>query len=174
MTHNIAIRRANPSDLREINSIFNHYVTHSTCVWETTPCTEAQRQVWFEEHGENMPILVAEHNKRVLGWVALGSFRTAYTLFGTLEDSIYVHHDFHRQGIGSRLLTELIEAARQKGLRSILASISADQTPSIRLHQKFGFQKVARLHQVGRKFNQWLDAVYLQLLLIDTKQAVTN
>jgi phosphinothricin acetyltransferase len=168
MTHNLAIRSANPSDLQEINSIFNHFVTHSTCVWTTTPCTEAERQVWYEEHGEKMPILVAEHNGRVLGWAALGSFRAAYTLAGTLEDSIYVHHDFHRQGIGSRLLAELIDAARRKGLRSILANISADQTPSIRLHQKFGFQKVAHLRQVGRKFNQWLDAVYLQLLLPDS------
>jgi phosphinothricin acetyltransferase len=84
---------------------------------------------------------------------------------GTLEDSIYVHHDFLRQGIGSRLLTELIGTARRMGLRSILANISADQNPSIRLHEKFGFQKVAHLRQVGQKFNQRFDAVYLQLLL---------
>jgi L-amino acid N-acyltransferase YncA len=84
---------------------------------------------------------------------------------GTLEDSVYVHHDFHRRGIGARLLTELTATARRAGLRSILASISADQTPSIRLHEKFGFRKVAHLQQVGRKFNQWFDGVYFQLLL---------
>jgi phosphinothricin acetyltransferase len=112
-----------------------------------------------------MPVLVAESGGDVVGWGALGSFRTAYTLAGTLEDSVYVHHDFLRQGIGTRLLTELIAAARRIGLRSILANISADQTPSIRLHEKFGFQKVAHLRQVGQKFNQWFDAVYMQLLL---------
>ena len=113
-----------------------------------------------------MPVLVAEYNGRVVGWGALGSFRAAYTAAGTLEDSIYVHHDFHRQKIGSQLLKALIEAARRMGLRSILANISADQTPSIRLHETFGFQKVAHLHQVGTKFNQRFDAVYLQLLLV--------
>jgi phosphinothricin acetyltransferase len=86
------------------------------------------------------------------------------------EDSVYVHHDFLRQGIGSRLLTELIAAARRIGLRSILANISADQTPSIRLHEKFGFQKVAHLRQVGQKFNQTFDAVYMQLLLSANKR----
>jgi phosphinothricin acetyltransferase len=170
ITHNITIRPASPSDLREINAIFNHYVTHSTCVWTTTPCSEAERRVWYEEHGEAMPILVAECSGRIVGWGALSSFRTAYTIAGTLEDSIYVHHDFQRQGIGSRLLTELIDTARRKGLRSILANISADQSPSIRLHDKFGFQQVAHLHQVGRKFNQWFDAVYLQLLLTDSEE----
>jgi phosphinothricin acetyltransferase len=64
----------------------------------------------------------------------------------------------------------LIDAARRKGLRSILANISADQSPSIQLHEKFEFQKVAHLHQVGRKFNQWFDAVYLQLLLTNSEQ----
>ncbi len=165
MIHNIAIQPARPSDLREINAIFNHYVEHSTCVWTTTPCSEVERRVWYEEHVEAMPILVAECGGRIVDWGALSTFRTAYTLAGTLKDFIYVHHDFHRQGMGSRLLTALIDAARRKGLRSILANISADQTPSIRLHEKFGFQKVAHLRQVGQKFNQWFDAVYLQLVL---------
>lgn len=82
-----------------------------------------------------------------------------------LEDSIYVHHDFHRQKVGSRLLQALIEMARHSGPRSLLANISADQTPSIRLHEKFGFQKVAHLREVGHKFNQRFDAIYLQLHL---------
>jgi L-amino acid N-acyltransferase len=170
MTPNLTIRPASPSDLREINAIFNHYVAHSTCVWTTTPCSEAERNAWYEEHGEAMPILVAEYSGRILGWGALSSFRTAYTLAGTLEDSIYVQPDFHRQGIGSGLLTELIAAARRKGLRSLLANISADQDSSIRLHERFGFQQVAHLHQVGWKFNRWFDAVYLQLLLIHSEQ----
>jgi phosphinothricin acetyltransferase len=165
MTDNIIIRPASSGDLTDINAIFNYYVVHSTCVWTTTPCSEAERKAWHEEHGAAMPILVAEYNGSVVGWGALSSFRTAYTLAGTLEDSIYVHHDFLRRGIGSRLLAELIDAARRRGLRSILANISADQKPSIRLHEKFGFQKVAHLRQVGQKFDQWFDAVYLQLLL---------
>jgi len=173
MTDDIIIRPANLADLTEINAIFNYYVAHSTCVWTANPCSEAERKAWYEEHGEVMPILVAENSGRIVGWGALSSFRTAYTIAGTLEDSVYVHHDFLHQGIGSRLLTELIDAARRKGLHSILANISADQKPSIRLHEKFGFQKVAHIRQVGQKFNQWFDAVYLQLLLAAKHNAGT-
>jgi len=165
MRDDIIMRPAVPADLAEVNAIYNYYVAHSTCVWETKACSEAERKGWYEEHGDAMPVLVAECSERVVGWGALSSFRTAYTSAGTLEDSIYVQHDFLRQGIGSRLLTELIGAARRKGLRSLLANISADQNPSIRLHEKFGFREVAHLRQVGYKFNQWFDAVYLQLLL---------
>lgn len=165
MTDNITIRQATLADLPAINTIYNHYVAHSTCVWTPQPCSEAERQTWYQEHGKSMPVLIAEQHGRVIAWGALGSFRAAYTAAGVLEDSIYVHHDFHRQGIGSRLLQALIDAARKDGLRSLLANISADQTPSIRLHEKFGFQKVAHLRDVGQKFNQRFDAVYLQLPL---------
>ncbi len=165
MIAEITIRPARPADLADINAIYNYYIAHSTCVWETQPCSEAERKAWYEEHGQTMPVLVAESKGRIVGWAALGSFRPAYTAAGMLEDSVYVHHDFHRRKIGSRLLAALIEAARRMSLRSILANISADQTPSIRLHQKFGFQKVAHLRDVGQKFNQRFDAVYLQLLL---------
>ena len=165
MTDNIIIRPASLADLTDINAIFNYYVAHSTCVWTTNPCSEVERKAWYQEHGESMPILVARYGGSVVGWGALSSFRTAYTIAGTLEDSIYVHHDFHRQRIGSQLLQALIEEARHLGLRSLLANISADQTPSVRLHEKFGFQKVAHLRDVGQKFNQRFDAIYLQLLL---------
>jgi phosphinothricin acetyltransferase len=165
MTHNINIRPATSDDLTDINGIYNYYVAHSTCVWTTQPCSDAERKAWFQDHGSSMPVLVAAHSGLVIGWGALGSFRAAYTAAGMLEDSIYVHHDFHHQRIGSRLLQALIEAARHSGLRSILANISADQTPSIRLHEKFGFQKVAHLRDVGQKYNQRFDAIYLKLLL---------
>jgi phosphinothricin acetyltransferase len=169
MTDDITICPARRADLAEINAIYNYYIAHSTCVWTTQPCSEGERMAWYEEHGPTMPILVAESNGRIVGWAALGSFRAAYTAAGVLEDSIYVHRDFHRRKIGSRLLQALIGAARENGLSSILANISADQTPSIRLHEKFGFQKVAHLRDVGQKFNQRFDAVYLQLLLAASK-----
>jgi phosphinothricin acetyltransferase len=169
MMDNLILRPASSADLIEINAIYNHYVAHSTCVWTTQTCSEAERIAWYQEHTPSMPILVAEHGGRVIGWGALGTFRAAYTAAGMLEDSIYVHHDFHRQRIGSQLLQALIDAARRSGLRSILANISADQTPSLRLHENFGFQKVAHLRDVGQKFNQRFDAIYLQLMLPSAK-----
>lgn len=161
----VTIRAAVASDLAAINEIYNHYVRHSTCVWTTVPCSDVERRAWFEERGDAMPVIVAVLDGRVVGWGALSSFRAAYTASGTLEDSVYVHHEFHRRGVGRRLLTELIRAARQAGLCSILANISADQTASIRLHEGLGFERVAHLRRVGRKFDRWLDAVYLQLPL---------
>ena len=174
MTDKLIIRPAGARDLSEINAIFNYYVDHSTCVWTTEHCSETERKTWYEQHGASMPVLVAELAGRVVGWGSLGTFRTAYTVAGTLEDSVYVHHAFLRRRIGSRILAALIGEARKLGLHSILANISADQAVSISLHENFGFEKVAHLRQVGRKYSRTLDAVYLQLLLPSTKDLPTQ
>jgi L-amino acid N-acyltransferase YncA len=71
-----------------------------------------------------MPVLVAESCERIVGWGALSSFRTAYTLAGTSEDSIYVHHDLLRQGIGSRLPADLIAADSVKKSGPIRAGVT--------------------------------------------------
>ena len=95
------IRPATISDLQAINDIYNYYIQHSTCLWTTNPCSEAERLAWYEEHGETMPVIVAEADGRILGWGALSSFRPAYTQAGTLEDSVYVHHEFQSSGHGA-------------------------------------------------------------------------
>ena len=69
MRDGIVIRPATSADLTEVNAIFNHYVAHSTCVWTTNPCSEAERRAWYEEHGEAMPVLIAQASERVVGWV---------------------------------------------------------------------------------------------------------
>jgi L-amino acid N-acyltransferase len=78
---------------------------------------------------------------------------------------VYVRHGFHRQGIGSLLLKDLVERARAVGHHAIVGAIDAEQAGSIALHSKFGFQMVGRLKQVGFKFERWLDVIYMELML---------
>jgi L-amino acid N-acyltransferase YncA len=68
-------------------------------------------------------------------------------------------------GIGTLLVPPLIEGARSLGLHAILAVIDATNEPSIRLHTRFGFERVGCFKEVGYKFGRWLDVVYMELLL---------
>jgi L-amino acid N-acyltransferase YncA len=47
----------------------------------------------------------------------------------------------------------------------MVAGIDGDNAVSRRLHQRFGFLKVGRFREVGRKFDPWLDLVFMQRLL---------
>ncbi len=161
----LRIRPAVEADLPELNAIFNYYVAHSACVWTTQPVSREQRFEWFRGRAAPISVLAAELDGTVVGWAALSWFKTAATFHRVVEDSVYVHPEFHRRGIGRTLLRRLIASARECELSSIVALISDDQLPSIELHRREGFREQGRLVKVGFKFGRWYDAVYLQLPL---------
>lgn len=159
------VRPATVDDLPAINAIYNHYVRTSTCTYQEEPETAEGRAGWFHDHDAAHPVIVIELASQVVAWGSLSRFHRRAAYRHTVEDSTYVRHDLHGQGLGSQLLEDLIRRARAAGHHTIIAGISGDQTPSIRLHAKFGFKPVAQLHEVGHKFGRWLDVVYMQLLL---------
>jgi len=159
------IRAATPADLGVINDIYNHYVLHSTCTYQEEPEPLEGRRQWFQHHGERHPIIVAEVDGQVVGWGSLSPYHARSAYRRTVENSVYVHHQLHRRGIGSLLLQELINRAHELGHRAIIAGIDAEQPASVALHLKFRFEEVGRLKQVGFKFGRWLDVIYMELLL---------
>ena len=70
-----------------------------------------------------------------------------------------------RQGIGRLLVQELLDLAQRDGKHAVIAGIDADNHPSLRMHEQLGFQQVGRLPEIARKFDRWLDLVFMQLLL---------
>jgi L-amino acid N-acyltransferase len=164
------LRNATATDLPAISAIYNYYVLHSTCTYQLEPETLADRAAWFAMHApDKYPVIVAEHGdgggKQVVGWGSLSRFHPRAGYDGTVEASVYIHHDFHRQGLGRLLLVDLVNRARALGYHALIGGASADQTASIALQESLGFQRVGQLKEVGRKFDRWLDVVYLQVLL---------
>jgi phosphinothricin acetyltransferase len=153
------------TDLAAVNAIYNHYVVHSTCTYQLDPETDADRAAWFREHGTAHPLLTAERDGAVVGWASLSRFNPRCGYATTVENSVYVDHAWHRRGVGSALLAELIARARALGHHTIIAGIDGEQAPSIALHARFGFSTAGRLRHAGHKFGRWLDVVYMQLML---------
>jgi len=161
----LSIRPSEIDDLPAINAIYNHYVLHATCTYQTVPSTEEEREEWYGNHGGRYPVVVAEYNGQLVGWGSLNKFhpRTAYEY--SVEDSIYVHHKCVGNGIGSALLGELVKQAKELEHHTVLAGIDASQEGSLFLHQKFGFKECARFKEVGYKFGRWLDVIWMQRMV---------
>lgn len=159
------LRLARREDLGAINDIYNHYVLHSTCTYQTEPSTLEERQAWFEVHGARHPVTVLEEEGRIIGWGALNKFHPRAAYGHTVENSVYLHHEQQGRGLGSVLLADLMERAAQLGHHVVIAVIDASQAPSVGLHAKFGFVQCGYFKEVGFKFGQWLDVVYMQKLI---------
>jgi L-amino acid N-acyltransferase len=159
------VRPATEADLTAINDIYNHYVLHSTCTYQEEPEPMEGRRQWFQRHDQTHPIIIAEFDNQLVGWGSLSAYHARSAYRRTVENSVYVDHNFHRRGIGSLLLKELIVCARTLGHRAIIAGIDGEQNASVALHAAFDFQHVGRLKQVGFKFGRWLDVIYMERLL---------
>ena len=158
-------RPAHTGDLVAINDIYNHYVLTSTATYQVEPEPIEGRLAWFAAHDATHPVVVAEVDGHVLGWGALAPFHEREAYAHTVEDSVYVHHQRHRLGIGAAILAELIRLGQEFGHRTVIAGIDSEQAPSIALHERYGFVPVGRLKEAGYKFGRWLDVIYMQRML---------
>ena len=159
------IRPATVADCAAINDIYNHYVLHDTCTYQTEPDTLAEREAWLARHGGSHPVLVAVRGGEVVAWGALSAFHPRFGYRFSVEDSLYVRKDCLRQGLGRLLLAELLRLAQAQGHHTVIALISADKTGSVALHEQFGFTRAVQLREVGYKFDTWLDVAFMQLML---------
>lgn len=160
-----SIRLATRADAEDINDIQNHYVVRSTATFLTEPLTLEQRLAWLEGHSPAHPVIVAQADGLVAGWGSLEVFRARPAYRHTAEFSIYVHHERHRRGIGRALLAELVTRARALGHHALVGGCCSESTGIIALLEASGFSRVAHFREVGRKFDRWLDVVFLQRLL---------
>jgi L-amino acid N-acyltransferase YncA len=111
---------------------------------------------------QGYPVLVAVDERGVVGFGSFGSFRTAPNYRYTVEHSVHVPADARGAGLGSRLVTGLMERASALGKHVMIAGVDATNDASLRMHARLGTEEVAHFREVGFKFGRWLDLVFLQ------------
>jgi phosphinothricin acetyltransferase len=154
------------SDLAEIVAIYNDAIVTSTAVFSDQPVTLERQREWLNARRvAGNPVIVARLDGAVAGFASYGDFRPwpGYRL--TVEHSVYVLAGQRRRGVGRRLVSELLQRAREAGKHVVVAGIDAENRPSLLLHAQLGFEEVGRLPEVARKFDRWLDLVLVQRTL---------
>lgn len=160
------IRDARADDLPRILAITNEAIVNTTSVFSLSTTTLEARRHWMRDRqASGFPVLVAEVEGIVQGFGSFGAFRPWEGFCHTVEHSLYVEPSAQAKGIGTTLLGALIERARAMQLHVMVGGIEAQNTRSLSLHRHAGFTESARLEQVGRKFDRWLDLVFVQKIL---------
>ncbi|HSN48183.1 MAG TPA: GNAT family N-acetyltransferase, partial [Flavobacterium sp.] len=139
----INIRPYKTEDTQSILAIINHNILHSTALYDYNIRTyEQQKNILEEKIAKNFPVIVAEREGKVMGFGMYSEFRFREAYKFTVEHSVYVNEAFHGQGIGKRLLQELIALARKQNLHTMIAVIDSENESSVEFHEKFGFKTV--------------------------------
>lgn len=163
------VRDARDGDLEGVMAIYNDAVLNTTAIWNEVAVDLANRRAWLADRERaGYPVLVAvDDGGSVLGYASFGDWRAFDGYRHTVEHSVYVRSDVRGGGIGTALMAELIARARAIGKHVMVAGIEAENRSSIALHERFGFEQVGLLPQVGMKFGRWLDLAFLQRVLDD-------
>jgi len=160
------IRDAKKGDIEKINKIYNQVVKSSNVTFDLEPFSIEKQHNWYKKHKkEGYPIIVAEVDNIVVGWASLSRWSDKKGYDYTAENSVYVDKADRGQGIGYKLLKKLIEKAKQKNIKNLIALITEGNQGSINLHKKFAYEKVGNLKKVGHKFNQYYDVEIYQLIV---------
>jgi phosphinothricin acetyltransferase len=155
-------RIARVDDLPVIVSIYNSTIASREVTADTEPVTVESRHAWFAEHvPERRPLWVAEQDGKVVGWLSYSNFygRPAYS--GTAELSIYIHEAVRGKGLGGYFLSEAIDFAPEIGVHTLLGFIFGHNLPSLKLFEKFGFERWANMPRVAT-----LDGIERDLVIL--------
>ncbi|MEC8042325.1 MAG: GNAT family N-acetyltransferase [Pseudomonadota bacterium] len=162
------IRTATAADAQGLAEIYNHAVENTVAILNETLVDAENRATWVaQRQGDGFPVLVAEEDGQVIGYASYGPWRPFHGFRETVEHSVYVRDGQRGKGLGRQLMQALIDQARADGLHMMVAAVTAGNDASIRLHEALGFEVTARMPQVGQKFGEWLELIFLQLRLDD-------
>ena len=162
---NIKITNILNEHLKEAHKIYNYYIKNSYSNFE-------EKSLSFKDFYENyksinknrLPYLVALYEKKVVGIAYLNYFREKSGYKYSFENTIYIHNNYIKKGIGNKLLSKLITISNKiKKIKKIVAVIgSIDSKGSISIHKKNGFKEVGTLKKIGFKNKKWIDAILMQ------------
>lgn len=159
------IRDANLSDAGSIAHIWNLAIRNTTTTFDSVEkSTEQVIDILAEKQRQSFPFLIYG-NQSVEGFATYGQFRAGIGYALTMEHTIHLAPKARGSGIGKVLMIELEKRAANAGICSLIAGISGDNQAAIKFHSSLGYHEIARLPQVGRKFNRWFDLVLMQRFL---------
>lgn len=138
----LIIRDATDADLWAITDIYNAAVLERMSSADIEPRTLEQRKAWIDSHEPRSlyPVVVVQNaGGEVVAFGSLSRYHERAGYDGVVELSYYVAASARRQGVGTRLVSWLLDAARERGMRMATTLIFSDNAGSIALMRRFGF-----------------------------------
>ena len=116
-------------------------------------------------------LVAVHHDGTILGWAACSPTSSRAVYAGVVEHSVYVAPATQGQGVGSLLLSELIQSTEQSGVWTIQSSIFPENTASLRLHERHGFRTVGRRDRMGKAVAGPYAGTWRDTILIERRRA---
>lgn len=161
----ISFHEYTESYLEAVRLTYNYFVEHTTVSFDLEPLSSEQMSAAIQPLHERYRSYVVCVDGRYAGYVLITQHKKKAAFNCTGEVTIYLNPEETGRGLGSHSLQFVESAAREQGFHSIIATICSENTASIGLFARHGYEKAAHYKAVGFKFGRWLDIVSYQKLL---------
>ncbi len=158
------IRNVTTSDAPEISAIYNHYVKNTIVTFEENPVSVEEMQTRIAEISKDYPWVVYVHGGKVVGYAYASRWKSRCSYQYSVECTVYLEKSMTGQGIGKTLFETLLKEIAARGMHSAIGGVALPNPASVGLLEKFGFEKIGHFEEVGRKFDQWIDVGYWELI----------
>jgi L-amino acid N-acyltransferase YncA len=157
------VRLAESRDAPAIADIYNQGIGDRIATFETRERTADDILRWLGD--PTHPVLVAERDGRVVGWISASRYRDRECYAGIAEFSVYVARDARGQGVGDALMRAFLPACEAAGLWKVLSRVFPENTASLRLCERHGFRQVGVYRRHARLDGVWRDVIIVERLL---------
>ena len=164
MTH---YRRVRPSDAAQLATIQGYHIEHSNACFYYEALPESALAEKISLLAPVHPFIVCEQDGEVVGFAYASPMHPQDAYSWSVELTVYIDPGCLHQGLGSGLYSRLLALLRYQGYCHAYACITADNAPSIAMHERFGFRQVGYYPAVGYKGGRWLDVAWLHLPLVE-------
>ena len=157
----ITIKVATLDDAEEMLAIYAPYVTNTTVSSENEAPSLAEFCCRIETYTKILPWLVCRIDGQVVGYGYASPHRARAGYQWSVETSIYVSPDFHRQGVAAAIYRALFALLVRQGYYNIFVGITSPNERSIKFHTAMGFTISGAYQNSMYKFGQWRDVIWM-------------
>ncbi len=158
----MTIRAAGEADLSAIAAIYGHEARTGISTFDTEPRPIDQWRERLDSQTRGDHLLVATDDETIVGYAHSSAYRPKPCYAGTRETSIYLAAHAQGQGLGRQMYDDLLAWLVADGIRTVVAAVALPNPASLALHRACGFEEVGVMREVGRKFDRWIDVLWVQ------------
>ncbi|MDC1221174.1 GNAT family N-acetyltransferase [Salibacteraceae bacterium] len=154
MKNSLSIRPCFYDDEEIVLEIMNQGISSRSNAF-IEPFDWIQGAKWFKSLRESsIRLVVCEFDGKVVGWASLSDYREARPALSKVKEiTFYVHQDFHRQGVATKMIDHLEQECNQLDIEHLAAILLSDNSDSRALLEKKGYF-VFGLFEGVAKFNE--------------------
>ena len=156
---------AQQEQVSDMLALYNYYITNSTATFDLEAISADAFLQRIRLHHPDYKTYIIRLDGSMVGFCFFVPYRQNPAYRMTVEIGLYFKPACTGKRYGEAAVHHLEQVIREHGYRTIIASISSDNTPSIRLFERLGYRQCADYREIAYKHGHYVGIVDFQKVL---------